>query len=104
MSRLREEQTAAMSRLREEQTAAMSRLREEQTAAMSRLREEQTAAMSRLREEQTAMPPEVHEVVGGRSYTRHGERRRRRDGQHAIHPYRRLAARNDPALPQRRCA
>ena len=52
MSRLREEQTAAMSRLREEQTAAMSRLREEQTAAMSRLREEQTAAMSRLREEQ----------------------------------------------------
>jgi hypothetical protein len=28
----------------------MSRLREEQTAAMSRLREEQTAAMSRLRD------------------------------------------------------
>ncbi|MGE5695808.1 MAG: hypothetical protein ACM4D3_11420 [Candidatus Sericytochromatia bacterium] len=30
----------------------MSRLREEQKAAMSRLREEQKAAMSRLREEQ----------------------------------------------------
>jgi uncharacterized protein len=44
MSRLREEQMAAMSRLREEQMAAMSRLREE----MSRLREE----MSRLREDQ----------------------------------------------------
>jgi hypothetical protein len=28
----------------------MSRLREEQTAAMSRLREEQTATMSRLRD------------------------------------------------------
>jgi hypothetical protein len=41
-----------MSRLREEQRAAMSRLREEQRAAMSRLREEQRAAMSRLREEQ----------------------------------------------------
>jgi len=32
----------------------MSRLREEQKAAMSRLREEQKAAMSRLREEQKA--------------------------------------------------
>ena len=61
MSRLREEQTAAMSRLREEQTAAMSRLREEQTAAMSRLREEQTAAMSRLREEQTAAMSRLRE-------------------------------------------
>jgi hypothetical protein len=38
-----------MSRLREEQMAAMSRLREEQMAAMSRLREEQMDAMSRPR-------------------------------------------------------
>src|ERR1700756_1764932 len=60
MSRVREEQTAAMSRLREEQTAAMSRLREEQTAAMSRLREEPTAAMSRLREQQRALPTSLH--------------------------------------------
>jgi hypothetical protein len=35
------------------------------------LGEEPTAAMSRLGEEPTAMPSEVHEVVGGRSYTRH---------------------------------
>jgi hypothetical protein len=37
-----------MSRLREEQRAAMSRLREEQRAAMSRLREEQREATRRL--------------------------------------------------------
>jgi hypothetical protein len=34
-----------MSRLREEQRAAMSRLREEQQVAMSRLREEQQVAI-----------------------------------------------------------
>jgi hypothetical protein len=37
----------------------MSRLGEEQTAAMSRLGEEQTAAMSRLREERKRITPLV---------------------------------------------
>ena len=50
MSRLREEQNAAMSRLREEQNAAMSRLREEQNTAMSRLPLERNAGLRSTRD------------------------------------------------------